>query len=142
MDGYLIARLAPGEAEEIFAQQQVRHVAELADGNTFVAFDGELPYAGGMILEVEQGAQDYLFPLMPKIRRVTPIDGRTEYLALYTVKELLSANNPVLQVSAIGCDLVLVLADRPTRGTPVWASHSERILDKRLEFTSLVASRA
>lgn len=51
MDGYLVARLLPGEAEDIFAKPQVRHVAELADGSTFVAFDGDLPFVGGMILE-------------------------------------------------------------------------------------------
>jgi hypothetical protein len=133
MDGYVIARLAPGEAESIYALPQVRHVAELEDGNTFVAFDGDVPCAVGTILEVEAGAQDFLFPLMPKIRRVAPIAGATEYLGLYTTAGFVHAPLAVMQVSAVGLDLVLALADKPLGGSPIWSSYSESIRDKRLE---------
>jgi len=136
MDGYMLARLTKGEAEHIYGLPQVRHVADLADGNTFVAFNGELPYTiptGGLILSVEQGAQDFLFPLIPKIRSKIE-DGSTEYLGLYTVAGLRNVPWPTdVQVSAVGLDLVLVLSTLPLRGEPLWASESLRIWDKRLE---------
>jgi hypothetical protein len=141
MDGYILARIPWSEAEDIFSLPQVRHVAELADGNTFIAFDGELPYEGGTVFEVEQGAQDYLFPLIPKIRSKIA-DASTEYLGLYTAPEFRTAADnlkrlPSLQVAAVGLDLVLVLALAPLRGDMLWESRSERMLDKRLEFAAV-----
>src|SRR6185369_3469006 len=96
-DGYVIARLAPGEAEDIFSLPQVRHVADLADGNTFIAFDGELPYEGGTVFEVED-----IFPLIPKIRSKISSDA-TEYLGLYTAAEFRRASLAVAspQASAV-----------------------------------------
>jgi len=138
MDGYVIARLKPGEAEDIFALPQVRHVAELADGNTFIAFDGELPYEGGTAFEVEP-AQNF-FPLVPKIRSRIK-DPSTEYLGLYTATAFQAATGELanlrsLQLALVGLDLVLVLALVPLPGSPVWEAKSERILDKRLEGAS------
>jgi hypothetical protein len=143
MDGYILARIPWSEAQDIFSLPQVRHVAELADGNTFIAFDGELPYEGGTVFEIEQGAQD-LFPFVPKIRsRIT--DASTEYLGLYTAAEFRQLLFPIWttedgtwahQVAMVGCDLVLVLTLHPLPGDPVWQSKSERMLDKRLEFTT------
>jgi hypothetical protein len=131
MDGYVIARLRQGEAEEIFAKPQVRHVAELADGNTFIAFDGELPYEGGTVFEFELDAG---IPLVPKIRSKI-VDASTEYLGLYTAARFAAA--PLMpgsdQVSLVGLDLVMVLSPTPLQGDLVWASKSERIWDKRLE---------
>ena len=135
MDGYMIARFTPGEAEHIYALPQVRHVADLADGNTFVAFNGELPYTiptGGLILSVEQGAQEFLFPWVPKIRsKIT--DASTEHLALWTAATLPMFWPKGTQFAALGCDLVMTLGPAPIDGSPLWESYSERIMDKRLE---------
>lgn len=140
MDGYVIARLKPGEAEDIFALPQVRHVAELADGNTFIAFDGDLPYEGGTVFEFEAGAQALLFPLVPKIRSKIDSDA-TEYLGLYSAAGLQAAAGrlstwPSVQLALVAPDLALVLAFSPLPGYPIWESKSERIWDKRLEGAS------
>jgi len=138
MDGYVLARIPWSEAEDIFSLPQVRHVAELADGNTFIAFDGELPYEGGTVFEVEQGAQDYLFPLIPKIRSKIA-DASTEYLGLYDVVEFQHLyRTQTMQITVVGLDLQLVLDTRPIEGAaPVWQSESTRMLDKRLEFATV-----
>lgn len=131
MNGYAIARLLPGEAEEIFAKDQVRHVALMDDGTTFIAFDGDIPVERGTILEnveVSSGPND-----RPQIRR-TYIDDRPEFLALYTADEakdlrLLTDD----QVSYVDPDMVLVLSFSPLEVTsnPIWSAQSEKIYDKR-----------
>ncbi len=133
MDGYVVARLVPGEAEEIFAKDQVRHVALMDNGTTFIAFDGDIPVERGVIFENISGPSD-----RPQVRH-NYIDDRPEFLALYTAEEakdlrLLASD----QVSYVDADLVLVLSFSPLEvsSNPIWSATSEKIYDKRAELVT------
>lgn len=140
MNGYAIVRLGPDEVEEVFAKPQVRHVALMDDGTTFVAFDGDIPVQHGMILEVDTDVVEGSIPwARPQVRR-TIIDDRPETIGLFTVAEarglILSA---AAQVSLVGPDLLLVLEyDSTDTDWPfvVWSATSERIYDKRLPVSA------
>lgn len=131
MNGYVIAILRPGEAEEVFAKPQVRHVAEMSDGTTFVAFDGDVPIARGMILEAEPVVDDIPWA-RPQVRH-TIKDDRPENIALYTAEEAVRVHlMPEDQVTFLMADLVLLLSYGVLGANALWSATSERILDKRL----------
>lgn len=140
MNGYAIARLAPGEAEAVFELPRVRHVALMDDGTTFVAFDGDIPVQSGAILQYEEPTEASIPWARPQVRRTIENDA-PEYIALYAPDE---AERLTLfdddQVSLVAPDMVLVLSSEPlldrAHSVPAWTACSERILDKRLQLVS------
>lgn len=129
MNGYVIARLMPGEAEYIFTKQQVRHVALMDDGTTFIAFDGEIPVETGLILEVED-VKDSIPWARPQVRSRIENDA-PEYLGLYAAEDALKLG-VTEQMSVVAGDMVLLLSHSPLAGRTIWTAVSERIMDKRL----------
>src|SRR5262249_30332599 len=134
MDGYIITPNAD-DAWDCYGLEGVRHVAELASGEGFVAFDGAIPFAGGLILEAigEVG-------FAPKIRRHTPFGGDGLVLSLIT-SDLFRSMSPedIVQVTLIPADLVLVLTHALVPWT-IWGSRVIAYRDVRVEDGEVVAT--
>jgi hypothetical protein len=140
MDGYLITGRAE-DAVSAFPQDGVRHVAELDNGQGFLAFEGPMPIVADPFAQLLI-AQARPVLAFAKVRKHGPLSAdEVEHLAIvtpgYFSAELFLAD--VLAVSQLTDGLRLVST---TRRLDVgaegcyWSATSTRIYDKRLEGVS------
>jgi|SRR5215470_15620899 len=130
MDGYIITPDSD-DAALCFGKEGVRHVAQLSTGEGFVAFDGPIPFEGGMILEAigEVG-------FAPKIRRHTPFGGDGLVLSLVT-SDVFRWLEPTMiqQATLVGAGLVLTLTKNPIV-TSIWDARIVSYQDVRTELVT------
>jgi len=125
MDGYVIAD--PGtDPEAVFNEPGVRHVAILENGELFVAFIGDRPCAGALLLNSEDQpiwcAQD---------RHRTPHGGEAFYLLDRESFDHLLLRQ-IQAASYLTSGNVLVQTDGEEIFGPIWGSKAVSYLDARM----------
>lgn len=126
-DGYVVAD--PGtDPEAVFNQPGVRHVAVLENGELFVAFEGDRPCAGALLLNAPDEEQDSWWW---KVRRIAPSGSEAFYLLSRGVFDRLLMGQ-IQAASYLTTGNVLVQTNGEEIPDALWGSKAVSYLDTRV----------
>jgi hypothetical protein len=140
MDGYVIAD--PGtDPEAVFNEPGVRHVAILENGELFVAFEGERPCAGALLLNTPDTDQDGWWYRVRKGIASGPegfyLLSRERFQEFLTTRPSdprapVRLSEPLVAASVLTSGNVLVMTNGEEIPGAIWGSKAERYLDARM----------
>jgi hypothetical protein len=141
MDGYIITATAE-QAIAAFGEPGVRHVAELESGEGFVAFEGDRPCAGALLLNAPDTDQDGWWY---RVRKGIASGPEGFYLLTRErFKEFLTTRpsdprapvrilEPLVAASVLTTGNVLVMTNGEAIEGAIWGSKATSYRDTRVE---------
>ena len=129
LDGYVVAP----EGTEVKLGNGVRHIAQLESGEVFVAFTGEVPCAGALLLNDNNGVD--LDGWWFQVRRVTPSGPEAFYLLS---QERFDALDPAefAAASKLVTGNVLVQTQGNEIAWALWGSKAVSYIDERVPVSA------
>ena len=123
MDGYVVAP----EGTEVELGNGVRHIAQLDNGEIFVAFEGERPCAGALMIAHDE-VLDWWWH---SVRHVTPTGPEAFYLVTAAHFETLSTG-VLAAATRLSTGNVLVQTNGEEIPGAIWGSVAASYIDERL----------
>jgi hypothetical protein len=123
MDGYVVAP----HGTEVELGNGVRHIAQLENGEVFVAFEGDRPCAGALLIS------DELTPwTIRRVRKGRPVIGEEEAFYLLPASRLEDVMSKVTAATLLASGNVLVMTNGEEIPGAIWGSVAVSYIDERL----------
>ena len=129
MNGYVITG-SVADAAAVFGVSGVRHVAALDNGEGFVAFDGDQPCAGALLL-----ASDDQDGWWYQVRKVAPTDEVEAFYLLsaeHFAERVSRKTGHITAATRLTSGNVLVSTDGATIDGAIWGARATSFLDVRV----------
>jgi hypothetical protein len=129
MDGYVIAP----NGTEVQLGNGVRHIAHLDNGEVFVAFEGDIPCGGRLLLNDPDQDGFWYRP-----RRIAPTSSdEPETFVQVTADHFRQIDPLCIRMASVLTDGTVLLVTTPDAipaASAIWTASSEWFLDERLEL--------
>jgi hypothetical protein len=126
MDGYVVTE-THAEAIAAFDEESVRHVALLENGEGLVAFDGDRPCVGALMVAADP------FLIFDKVKKRSPFGGDgIEAFYLVTPVHAYAIRDRITAATVLTSGNVLVETDGADVPGAIWGSMATSWLDNRV----------